>query len=103
MIEYSYVVFWSDADREYAATCMEVPVLSGLGATEALAIQELKVAMTAWFEYLESQGLPRPAPLWGATVTAIGKNVTLATLPAVSATTAGHAHPAEVLSPPDAR
>jgi predicted RNase H-like HicB family nuclease len=60
---YSYQVFWSAEDREYVATCAEIPGLSGLAPTEAGAINELKVAIAAWLEHLESQGMSAPRPV----------------------------------------
>ena len=59
---YSYWVFWSAEDGEYVAACAEIPGLSGLAATEADAIEELKVAIGGWLEHLDEQGIPWPEP-----------------------------------------
>ena len=45
---YSYRVFWSDEDGEFVAACAEIPGLSGLGSTEAAAVEELEVAVAGW-------------------------------------------------------
>jgi len=59
---YSYCVFWSPEDKEFVATCVEIPGLSGLAPTEAGAIEELKVAIGGWLEHLSEQGTPWPEP-----------------------------------------
>jgi len=59
---YSYRVFWSPEDKEFVATCVEVPGLSGLAPSEAGAIDELKVAIGGWLEHLSEQGTPWPEP-----------------------------------------
>jgi predicted RNase H-like HicB family nuclease len=59
---YSYRVFWSADDQEFVATCVEIPGLSGLAATEAGAIDELKVAIGGWLEHLTEQGIAWPEP-----------------------------------------
>ncbi len=59
---YSYRVFWSPEDKEFVATCVEIPGLSGLAPTEAGAIEELKVAIGGWLAHLSEQGTPWPEP-----------------------------------------
>lgn len=59
---YSYRVFWSSGDGEYVAECNEISGLSGLGASEAEAIKELKVAIGVWLDHLRSVGSPLPVP-----------------------------------------
>jgi predicted RNase H-like HicB family nuclease len=57
---YSFRVFWSHEDGEFVATCVEIPGLSGLGASEAEAIEEVKQAIRVYVDYLDSKGLPPP-------------------------------------------
>jgi len=45
---YSYLIFRSDRDGEYGAECEQICGLSGLAATEAGALKELKVAISIW-------------------------------------------------------
>jgi len=59
---YAYTVFKDEASGEYVAVCEEIPGLSGVGETEAEAIDELKEAIAGWLEVLEEQGLPSPPP-----------------------------------------
>jgi len=59
---YSYRVFWCPEDKEFVATCVEVPDLSGLAPTEAGAIAELKVAIGGWLGHLSEEGTPWPEP-----------------------------------------
>ena len=59
---YGYRVSWSEKDGECVATCVEIDGLSGLGATPAQAVSQLKVAIGAWLDYLASRGLPAPPP-----------------------------------------
>jgi predicted RNase H-like HicB family nuclease len=60
---YSYRTSWSDRDGECVATCLEIPGLSGLAPTPARALDELRIAIAAWLDYLTSRGLPAPAPV----------------------------------------
>lgn len=59
---YSFRVFWSPEAKEFVATCVEIPGLSGLASTEAGAIDELKLAICGWLEHLSDQGTPWPEP-----------------------------------------
>lgn len=68
---YALSVRWSPEDREFVATYAELPGLSGLGETEAEAIEELKVATRGWLAHLAEQGLPAPSPS-GMFVSALG-------------------------------
>jgi predicted RNase H-like HicB family nuclease len=61
--KYSYRTFWYEEDQEYVAECEEIPGLSALAATPENAIRELKEAILAYFEILDEQGLPYPAPI----------------------------------------
>lgn len=58
---YAYRATWSDRDGECVATCDEIPGLSGLAPTPALAIAELRIAVAAWLDYLAAHGIPAPA------------------------------------------
>ena len=53
--KYSYRVFWSPDDGEYVAVCIELPGLSGLGATQEAAIAEARQAVTGWLAHLEAE------------------------------------------------
>jgi hypothetical protein len=57
---YSYRVSWSEHDGECVATCEEIAGLSGLAPTPAHAIQELRVAIAAWLDYLAAHGVAPP-------------------------------------------
>ena len=59
---YSFRTSWSEADGECVATCDELPGLSGLAPTPGGALQQLRVAIAAWLDYLAAQGLPPPVP-----------------------------------------
>jgi predicted RNase H-like HicB family nuclease len=59
---YSYRVFWSKEDGEYVAECGEIQGLSGLGPSEAEAIEELKVAIGIWLDHLKSVESALPTP-----------------------------------------
>ncbi len=60
---YSYQIFWSDEDKEFVATFIEIPSLSGLGRTPREAIMELDEALDAWLEVTEEKGVQPPAPI----------------------------------------
>lgn len=60
---YAFRTSWSEADAECVATCDELPGLSGLAPTPGGALQQLRVAIAAWLDYLASQGLPAPVPV----------------------------------------
>jgi predicted RNase H-like HicB family nuclease len=66
---YPLRVFWSERDSEFVATCAEIPGLSGLGANEAEAIAELKVAIGGWLEHLTEEGIAWPEPSGGGDAT----------------------------------
>jgi predicted RNase H-like HicB family nuclease len=59
---YSFRTSWSEEDGECVATCDELPGLSGLAPTPGGALQQLRVAVAAWLDYLASQGRPAPPP-----------------------------------------
>jgi predicted RNase H-like HicB family nuclease len=61
-VSYSFRTSWSEEDGECVATCDELPGLSGLAPTPGGALQQLRVAIAAWLDYLASQGLPAPPP-----------------------------------------
>ncbi len=60
---YSYKIFWSDEDKEFVATFIEIPSLSGLGSTPQEAIRELTEVLTAWLQVAEERGLQLPKPI----------------------------------------
>lgn len=63
MPHYQIEVFWSDEDGGYVAHLLEMPSLSAFGATEVLAIRELKRATRAWLKALADKGQEPPEPL----------------------------------------
>ncbi|MBI4522331.1 MAG: type II toxin-antitoxin system HicB family antitoxin [Deltaproteobacteria bacterium] len=60
---YSYYITWSQEDKEFVASFIELPGLSGLGATIAEAIRELKEALFGWMETAQEQGFEVPEPI----------------------------------------
>lgn len=60
MPPYSYHVAWSNQDREFVATFLELPELSGLGPTIADAIGELNEALGVWLEAAKKEGFELP-------------------------------------------
>lgn len=60
-LPYVLEVFRSGPEQEFVAVYREIPGLSGVGATESEAIDELKLATNAWLEYLRENNLPPPA------------------------------------------
>ena len=61
--QYSYYVRWSLEDKEFVATFLELPELSGLGSTIPEAIDELKEALIGWLETAEEKKFDLPKPL----------------------------------------
>jgi predicted RNase H-like HicB family nuclease len=62
MANYSYQVFWSEADEGYIAICPEFPNLSAFGETAEEALAELKVALELAIETYREEGWPLPEP-----------------------------------------
>lgn len=60
---YSYFIRWSQEDKEFVATFLELPDLSGLGPTVAEAIHELNEAAGAWIVAAREKGFEIPEPL----------------------------------------
>lgn len=60
---YSFDVRWSEEDREYVATSLEFPGLSGLGRTAEEAVTELRAAMEVAVEAFVEDGEGVPEPL----------------------------------------
>ncbi|OGQ82491.1 MAG: hypothetical protein A3F90_08885 [Deltaproteobacteria bacterium RIFCSPLOWO2_12_FULL_60_19] len=61
--QYSYYISWSPEDREFVATFVELPELSGLGSTLAEAVKELREALHAWLETAKDKGFNLPTPV----------------------------------------
>lgn len=61
--QYSYYVRWSLEDKEFVATFLELPDLSGLGSTIREAIYELREALIGWIETAKEQKFDLPKPL----------------------------------------
>lgn len=62
MLRYSYYITWSPEDRQFVATFLELPGLSGLGDTIAEAIKELNEALRGWSEAAQKENLELPEP-----------------------------------------
>jgi len=89
--QYSYYVGWSREDKEFVATFLELPELSGLGSTIREAIYELREALIGWMETATEQkfALPKPlqenapAPLVVLDRSLLGRHPILVSLPQV--------------------
>ncbi len=67
--QYARYVKWSEKDREYVATFIEIPGLSGLGLTIPEAIQELDEALDAWIEAVGESKIPPAGQLGSVVIT----------------------------------
>jgi len=89
--QYSYYISWSPEDKEFVATFVEIPELSGLGPTLTEAVKELRDAFIGWLETAKDKGfeLPKPvqegaaAPLVIIDRSYVGKDPVLTELPLV--------------------
>jgi predicted RNase H-like HicB family nuclease len=61
--QYSYYISWSPADQEFVARFLELPGLSGMGATMPEAIAELNVAFGGWLELAREKKFELPKPV----------------------------------------
>ncbi len=71
---YSYYVFWSEKDKEFVATFIELPGLSGLGPTVADGIKELNEALMGWLEVTKEKGLGIPDPIQKSPFVAVDRS-----------------------------
>ena len=64
MNNYSFNVFWSDADEAYIAVCPEFPRLSAFGDTPEQALAEMRVVLEMAIEAYREEGwtLPESRP-----------------------------------------
>lgn len=60
--DYAIAVFWSDADRAWIADAPDLKSCSAHGATPEEAVKELRIAIAAWIEAAEANGLALPEP-----------------------------------------
>jgi len=60
---YTYRVSWSADDREYVATCLELPSLSWLASTQAKALAGIKKLVDEVVADLLANGEDVPIPL----------------------------------------
>lgn len=60
---YTYRVSWSGEDGEFVATCLELPSLSWLAATQARALSGLRKLVQEVVADLAGNGEPVPEPL----------------------------------------
>lgn len=69
---YGYSVRKSTESDEYEARCVEMPDLSAYGETPDEALEEIKVAVCAWLEVLDEDGLPFPDAIFTIVAPLIG-------------------------------
>jgi predicted RNase H-like HicB family nuclease len=89
--QYSYFISWSPEDKEFVASFVEIPELSGLGLTIVDAVKELREALIGWLETAKEKGfnLPEPvqesgaAPLVIIDRSYVGKDPVLTELPLI--------------------
>ena len=62
MNKYPFNISWSEEDEEFVATCPSFPGLSALGATEAEALKEAKIALDLFIKTCNEKGIPIPEP-----------------------------------------
>jgi len=62
MPRYSYHITCSPEDRQFVATFLELPGLSGLGDTIGEAIKEINEALRGWFEAAQKEKFELPEP-----------------------------------------
>lgn len=60
--QYSYYISWSPEDKEFVATFVEIPELSGLGPTLTEAVKELRDVFIGWLETAKDKGFELPKP-----------------------------------------
>jgi predicted RNase H-like HicB family nuclease len=59
---YSYLVAWSEKDREFVVTFLELPELSGLAKSIPDAIREARTALAAWLDAAKKFQFKIPEP-----------------------------------------
>lgn len=62
MMQYSFVVRWSDEDEEFMATCPEFPGLSAFGETPEEALREAQIALDGMIDVYRDKGIALPHP-----------------------------------------
>jgi predicted RNase H-like HicB family nuclease len=62
MPRYSYHITWSPEDRQFVATFLELPGLSGLGDTIGEAIKELTDGLRGWLDAARRENFELPEP-----------------------------------------
>ncbi len=65
--KYTYLVYWSDVDGEFCATCLEFPSLSYLSVKRLQAVKGIRVLVRAILEDIEASGETPPEPEASAT------------------------------------
>jgi predicted RNase H-like HicB family nuclease len=66
MNRYAVVIFWSDEDSAWVADAPDLRSCSAYGSTPEEAVAELRTAVEAWLETVQSHGLPLPQPRFRA-------------------------------------
>ena len=60
MNRFEIIIFWSDDDQAFIADVPELPGCMAHGDTHALALAEVKLAMTLWIEAAQANGRTVP-------------------------------------------
>ncbi len=61
--QYTYRVSWSEEDREFVATCAELPSLSWLDTTPEKALAGIRKVVVQSIRDMKKSGEPVPEPL----------------------------------------
>lgn len=60
--DYAIAVFWSEADKAWIADAPDLKSCSAHGSTPEDAVRELRIAISAWIDAANANGMPLPAP-----------------------------------------
>lgn len=62
--DYAIAVFWSEADKAWIADAPDLKSCSAHGASPEDAVRELRIAMSAWIETANANGMTLPPPVF---------------------------------------
>ena len=62
MKDYHINIFWSEEDGGYIADIPDLEACAAFGRTPEEALQEVKLAKSAWLEAARAKGKPLPEP-----------------------------------------
>ena len=68
MKDYHINIFYSNQDEGYIADIPDLKYCSAFGATPESALQELKIAKTAWLEAAKAREKPIPEPKYRSAI-----------------------------------